>query len=364
MPRPGLIPLVLLTAVWLTGQTPPQQPPPETPEASPDQPFRTTTRLVEAAVTVLDKKSDTLIDGLQPQDFRLYDNGKEQNIHVDVTFQPISLVIAVQASDQVEGIIPKINRIGSMITPVLIGEQGEAAVLAFDHRMRVMQDFTSDPNKIELGIKNIKAGSRTSRLVDACSEAARMLKNRPANRRRILLVISEVRDKGSEGKVREALMDLQMNNIDVFSVDISRMMAGLTAPAPIPRPDNTPPAAYPLPNQPSTPQTVWQATGGQGNSAQFAPLLVEIFKDTKAIFVDNPVEVFAKGSGGEQFSFAKQKGLEDAIQAIGREIHSQYIITYHPNNLQEGGFHEIQVAVNRRDTKVRTRPGYWVASLK
>jgi VWFA-related protein len=106
-----------------------------------------------------------------------------------------------------------------------------------------------------------------------------------------------------------------------------------------------------------------QATGGQGNSVQFVPMMVEIFKSTKAIFVDNPVEVFAKGTGGTQFSFAKQRGLEDAIQKIGLEIHSQYLITYNPNNTSEGGFHEIEVAVNRPDVKVRTRPGYWMASL-
>ncbi|HLN02761.1 MAG TPA: VWA domain-containing protein [Bryobacteraceae bacterium] len=365
MVRTGLIAFMLLTAAWLAaGQTPAQQPAPETPEATADQPFRITTHLVQAPVTVIDKHSDSYVDGLQPQDFKLFDNGKEQNIHVDVTFQPISMVIAVQASDQVEGILPKINRIGSMIEPVLIGEQGEAAVMAFDHRFRTLQDFTSDPNKIEAAIKKITPGSRSSRLIDACTEAVRMLRSRPGNRRRILLVIAEVRDKGSEGKVRDALLDIQMNNVDVYSVDISRMMAGLTAPGPIPRPDNNPPAMTPLPNEPSTPTTVWQATGGQGNSVQFVPMLVEIFKDTKAIFVDNPVEVFARGSGGSQFSFAKQKGLEDAIQSIGREIHSQYIITYTPNNLQEGGFHEIQVDVNRRDVKVRTRPGYWMASLQ
>jgi len=261
-----------LPARWLAaGQTPVQQTAPETPETA-DQPFRTTLHLVEAPVTVLDKRSDSYVDGLQPQDFKLYDNGKEQNIHVDVTFQPISMVIAVQASDQIEGILPKINRIGSMIEPVLIGEQGEAAVLAFDHRFRVMQDFTSDPNKIEAAIKKITPGSRSSRLIDAVTESVRMLRSRPANRRRILLVIAEVRDKGSEGKVRDALLDIQMNNVDVYSVDISRMMAGWTSPGPIPRPDNNPPAMTPLPNEPSTPTTVWQATGGQGNSVQFVPI--------------------------------------------------------------------------------------------
>ena len=355
---------MLSAAVWAGGQTPPPATSEEAPEEAAQKPFVVTTHVVQAPVTVIDKHDGTYVDGLQPQDFRLFDNGKEQNIHVDVTYQPISMVIAIQASDQVAGILPKINRIGSMIEPILIGEQGEAAVMAFDHRLRVMQDFTSDPNKIEAAIKKITPGSRTSRLVDACTDAARMLRSRPANRRRILLVISEVRDKGSEGKVRDALLDIQMNNIDVYSVDVSRMMAGITAPPVQPRPDTLPPAMTPLPNEPSTPTTVWQATGGQGNSAQFVPMLVEIYKDSKAIFVDNPLEVFAKGSGGSQFSFAKQKGLEDAIQSVGREIHSQYMVSYSPNNTQEGGFHHIEVAVNRRDVKVRTRTGYWIASVR
>lgn len=352
-----------------TGQTPAQAAGPgqasaQEPESSNEQPtFRVPVRVVEAPVTVIDKHGG-YVDGLQPSDFKLFDNDKEQNIHVDVTFQPISLVIAIQASDQIEGILPKINKIGSLIQPILIGDQGEAAVLAFDHRFRTMQDFTSDPNKIQEAIKKITPGSRSSRLTDAVVESVRMLRSRPANRRRILLLISEVRDHGSEGRVRDALLDIQMNNVSVYGVDISRMMAGLTAPPVPPRPDTLPPAMTPLPNMPSTPTTVWQATGGQGNSATFVPILVEIFKDTKAIFVDNPVEVYAKGSGGDQFSFAKQRGLEEAIENIGREIHSQYIVTYTPNNLQEGGFHNIEVDVNRRDVKVRTRPGYWMASLQ
>ncbi len=358
MVRAGLILALFVGA----GQIPAQEP---AADASADIRFKTTTHVVEAPVTVIHKRGgESYVEGLQPQDFKLFDNGKEQEIHVDVTFQPISVLIAIQASDQIEGILPKINKIGSLIQPVLIGEQGEAAVLAFDHRFRVMQDFTSDATKIETAIKNIKPGSQTSRLNDAVIESARMLRSRPPSRRRILLLISEVRDKGSEGRVREALLDIQVDNISVYTVDISRMMAGLTSRGPDPRPDTLPPAMTPLPGgQPATPNTIAQATGGQGNSMQFLPILVEIFKDTKAIFVDNPAEVYAKGSGGTQFSFAKQRGLEDAIQKIGLEIHSQYILTYHPNNLQEGGFHEIQVVVNHPDVTVRTRPGYWMASL-
>ena len=105
-----------------------------------------------------------------------------------------------------------------------------------------------------------------------------------------------------------------------------------------------------------------QTTGSDGASAQFVPLLVEIFKDTKAIFVDNPVEVFTQGTGGTQFSFGKQKGLEEAIEKVGNEIHSQYLITYNPNNKGDGGFHRIDVeVVGGGQYKCETKPGYYMS---
>ena len=68
--------------------------------------------------------------------------------------------------------------------------------------------------------------------------------------------------------------------------------------------------------------------------------MVELFKDVKAIFKDNPVEAFTKGTGGTEYSFYKQRGLEDAIQKIGAELHWQYFVSYTPNNKDEGGFHQ------------------------
>ena len=67
-----------------------------------------------APVSVADRNGDN-VDGLGPDQFHLFDNGKEQDIHVDVAFPPISLVIAVQANDRVESVLPQIQKIGAMI---------------------------------------------------------------------------------------------------------------------------------------------------------------------------------------------------------------------------------------------------------
>ena len=335
----------------------------------PQQPEEPTTRIgvtvenVVAPVLVFDKDG-SYVSNIRPDQFHLYDNNKEQNISVDVVYQPISLVIAIQANSHVEQLLPHVQKIGNLIKPLLIGDQGEAAIIAYDARIRVLQDFTSDADKITAQIKKIYPGSSSNRLVDAVVEGTRMLSTRPKNRRRILITVGETRDLGSEGRSREALLGLQFANVLFYGVDMSRIMNVLTAPAPVPRPDNLPPAMHPLPSGvPATPTTVAQTYGLNGGTAEFIPLMVEVFKDVKAIFKQNPVEVFTKGTGGSIFSFHSLHSLEEAMQKVGEELHSEYTVSYNPNNKEEGGWHQIivQVGGHPEVKRVQTRPGYWLA---
>jgi VWFA-related protein len=337
-------------------QTPSEEPPSTT--------IRVGVEEVVAPVLVSDRSGGN-VDGLRPDQFRLYDNGKEQNIHVDVTFIPISMVIAIQANANVGTILPQVSRIGGMIGPEILGNNGEASVVAYDSRIRTLQEFTSDPDRITQAVKKIYPGSTSNRMVDAVDEGIRQLRTRPKDRRRILLLIGETRDLASEAKPRETLIALQVNNIAFYSVDMSRLISTLTAGPQPGRPDNLPPAMHSMPsNVAATPTSVDQLYGtGDVGRAEFIPLMVEIFKDVKAIFKDNPVELFTKGTGGSEFSFYRQRGLEESIQRIGEQLHSQYLITYNPNNKEDGGFHEITAEViGHPDYKLQIRPGYWLAT--
>jgi VWFA-related protein len=248
----------------------------------------------------------------------------------------------------------------------VIGDAGETAVIAYDARIRTLQEFTSDSDKVAQAVKKIQPGSQSSRMVDAVMAGTRLLQTRPKNRRRIMLLIGETRDLGSETRTRDALVALQMHNVEFYSVDMSRFINVLTAPARVGRPDPMPPAMRPLPsNVPATPTTVQQTWGTNGGSAEFIPLFVEIFRDAKAVFKANPVELFTKGTGGTEFGFHSQRTLEDALTAIGEQLHSQYTITYSPNNKNVGGWHTIQVqVVNHPEVdKIVTRPGYYIGAL-
>jgi len=366
-----LLTVTLLCGLLLAQQT---QPPAQSQQQTAGQPadqdlitrFGTEVKFVQTPVWVYDRAGN-YVDGLTKEEFRLYDNGKEQHIdEVDVSIAPISMVICVQANANVEKMLPAINKIGNLIQPQILGTSGEAAVIAYDSRVRTLQDFTNDGDKITAAVKKINpyGGSTAQHLIDAVFDATKMLETRAKDHRRVILLIGERRDLGSEVRAREALIEMQLFSVSLYSANMSQIIANLTAPPPDPRPDMIPATAMPMPsNTPATPTTVMQAYGTQGDSAQFMPMLIEIYRDVKAIFKANTVDIFTKGTGGEEYGYVRSRGLEEVINEIGESLHTQYTITYQPNNKDVPGFHPIEVDVlNKKAHSVRTRPGYWLGT--
>ncbi len=346
--------IILLCAAGLALAQPPD---PSKQDQEKDARIVVPVNVVIAPTTVRDRKGN-FVNGLQLQDFELYDNNKQQRINADVQGEPLSLVVAVQKSYNLDQILPKIQRIGPLLNNLIAGQDGEVALIAFDHRIQVVQDFTSETTKLSTALRNIKPGSPNHAVIDAEMAAIRMLRSRPPDRRRVLLLIAEKRDRGSEARVREALTEAEFANVVIFSVDISSLVATLTGTPIPPPPPSIPTTAQHIPAGGAQTPTTIEQNYYNGN---YIPVFVDIFKAVKSLFIDDTLDVFTRFTGGKQYSFVSEKSLDRAIEGIGEELHSQYLLSYVPNNLNEGGFHEIRVVVNRGNLEVRTRPGYWVA---
>jgi VWFA-related protein len=314
-------------------------------------------RAVQAPVTVLDRDGQVMT-GLSAADFQLLDNGKPQQIFQDLAEHPMSLVVAIQANSGMEKILPQIRRIGSLFGSLVIGEEGEMAVVAFDHRVQVLTDFTSDPDQIHaaFGPDKLKTGSWTSALNDATMESIAMLKNRPANRKRILIVIGESQDQGSDLHVRDVLTAAEFANVVIYPMDVSRLLTSLTATPKLSRPNTIPPGGQYLPNGQAMTPTLNQQLNNNGD---WSPVFRALFLSGKPIFVPNPLEVYSRYTGGRDFPFYTQKGLEQAVSDIGQELHNQYILTYQPDDQNEAGYHVIKVMINQPHLKVFAREGWW-----
>jgi len=110
-----------------------------------DQPtFRSTVDVVTVPVTVRGPKGQYVSD-LTKADFKIFDNKKAQTIEsFEVSFLPISMVICVQSSGRVEKLLPDVKKTAILFTDMVLGEFGAAAIMAFDNRLRLMEEFTND----------------------------------------------------------------------------------------------------------------------------------------------------------------------------------------------------------------------------
>ncbi len=325
-------------------------------KSAPSDTITTSVAVVITPATVRTNGGKFVTD-LHIQDFEVYDNDRLQRVTADLRDSPLSLVVAIQRSADMAGVLPKVQRIGPVLTDLVAGQEGEIAVVGFDDRVQIAQAFTDDSDKVCQAIGELRTGSYSHAAIDAVMESVRMLRNAPPGRRRIVLVVAEKWDKGSHASSREALLEAQLANVTIYSLNVSTAAAELTSePMPQPPPP-VPTTAHNLPaNAPLTPTTISQ-NYYLGN---WVPLVANGFYSAKDKITDNTLEVFTRSTGGEGYSFHGQKSLEKALQNLTEELHTQYVLSYSPNNLNQGGFHEIRVAVKRRGLVIRTRPGYWI----
>lgn len=325
-----------------------------------DQTIRVPVRYVLVPTTVLDPDGHGYVNGLQTTDFELLDNNKPQKIAADFSQQPLSVVLVVQANSDVEPVLPMIRKTGVLLQGLVTGTEGDVAVLAFDHRMQHIQEFTSDPQKLDDAMQKIRAGSSTAALVDAVLEADHMLKRHdPQNvRRRVIVLMSRNVNKGSQANLEETVRDMQFDNIVVYAIDISKLRTAFFKKPDYPRPPNggIPPEALPNTRNPGATSQTDVAQAQTGNVLNGVPPILRSVRD---IFKKTPAEAFTYFTGGNVYSFGTQNGLEAALTDIGKNLNSQYLLSYSPNDKDEPGFHTIKVIVNRPGLKIRTRPGYW-----
>jgi VWFA-related protein len=291
--------------------------------------FEAQTKVVQVPVIVTTKDGRT-VDDLTAGDFKVLDNGVPQPVTMDDFISglaPLSLAIAIQSSGTSKLTLAKVSRIGGMIQPLVTGTKGQAAVVTFDKEIKWLQDFTRDSNKISGAVRSLKAATAAgARMFDTIAEIADRMKRRPG--RRVLLLISESRDQGSETKLQQAMEIVEREGIEVFGAHYS-------------------PGAM-----------SWMILKSEDFPEK--PELDKLFFVQLArLAMTNQVQALALATGGLDLPYVGERGIEDAIQRLGSEVHSQYILSF-PQRGDAAGLHQIEVSVpNRGDLRIRSRRVYW-----
>jgi VWFA-related protein len=367
---------LVLAALWLAtsahAQAPegPQTPIPGAPIQKAPENIKVRTLLVNTPVTITDQRGQ-LVNSLEKSDFQVTDNGVPQTIsHFTLGGDPVALVVVVETSDRISALIPQIRKTGILLSQTVMGPTGEAAVIGYDDDVKVLQNFSNSADVLEKTMAQLKEGYDGAQLFDAMSKAVELLSSRPevsttdSGKRRVMLVIGEAHDKGSEDKLGEVLRRAQLANVTIYTVGISGMKSDLLSKAkPQPLPRATPDGIMGMPGPPGTVQTPSNDASANGGMDLLA-LAVWAVMHAKDKITSQQLAIASTATGGTHISTWKNESIQNAIDEIGAELHSQYTLSYTPQDQEQSGYHEIRVTVDRKDLTVRARPGYYIESAK
>jgi VWFA-related protein len=346
-------------------ETPQQQEAPYIPPPgqAPGYMIHITSNEVIVPVTVKDKKGN-LVPGLQPRQFRVYEDNVPQRI---VSFSsdaiPVSVAFVVDQSLPAD-VMNRVNQSLSAVSDAFT-KYDSVAVFGYNSFPKMVTDFTGAKSaRLNVALSEAKAPGRDMGVVapggpmddgitengrpldpnttpehglntgwaitpkeyhplnDAILAAAVDLAKQPRGRRRILYVISDGKEEGSQASYKEVVHFLLTNDISVYGT-----LVGSSA--------------------------LW----GVGYLDKFHLPYLPTMRD-------NILPKYAVATGGSLDSEVSENGMQMSFAKIAASLRGQYTLIYaNHDNIMASRFHNIEVRVEGiSGLQIFTRIGYYPAA--
>jgi VWFA-related protein len=325
--------------------------------------IRIQSNLVTAPVTVIDKRTGEFVFELKKDDFEILDNGKPQQVTgFNRESHNISAVILIQNSDSVTPLLGEIKNLAPLFSELMLGPKGEAAVITFGSEVRVVQGFSNSGAELDKTLNSLLPDGNRARMNDALMQGINLLQHRPKGERRVIVVFSSGYDSGSQTSKNEIIRRASAGEVEIYGLGLSLSKSYLTRDKrPLNPPTSAENASGAAPPQPGRPTTPDSSMGTFGVTVPATGAIRPAIRSPESIIFSNDAESYAQYTGGVFYAQWSSHALQDHLSRIAADIHSQYLLTYVPNDLSETGFHRLEVKVNRKDLKlnIRTRKGYF-----
>jgi VWFA-related protein len=316
--------------------------------------FVVTTNFVQIPVMVKDGQGRR-VDGLLPKDFTVMENGKKQALTY-FTSDPFQLSVALVLDlGMADVAVQKVNQTYSALVGAF-SPYDEFALYTYSSTVTRVTDFTGRSEKLTAALdamKLVRGGSygppvlggplsnqppmangipigtqgpppvmtppkEAHVLNDAILRAALDLSKRDRTRRKVIFVISDGRERGSQASYKDVLKLLETHGIQVKAVVLDQ-------------------GALPVYKQ--------------------VEKLHHVFRQGYADIL--PKYTNATG-GGDVFTELTRNSIEQAYAEITSEARNQYTLGYTPKAVAGGSaYRNIEVLVDKKGLNIYTKAGYY-----
>jgi VWFA-related protein len=298
--------------------------------AQDQEPIKVDVNLVSVLCTVRNK-SGGLIGNLEKGEFKIYEDGKEQEIKnfTRETDLPLTIGLLVDTSKSQERLIDIEQRAASQFFSKVLRQKDEAFLMQFGAEAELLQDSTNSAKLLQKALEGLRlsvplGGLHPGPVPTMQNQAGTILydavylaaneKLRGEVGRKAVVIITDGVDTGSKisrDKSIEAAQKADSIIYSIYYVDRGAYGGGFG--------------------------TINLGGGGEGELRRMS-----------------------SETGGQVFKVEKNHTLDDIFREIQDEMRSQYAITYQPPNpRRDGTYHKIDIKVAGKDYKVQARKGYY-----
>ncbi len=319
-------------------------PAPTTPDGPPQtvgeaEVVKVETNLVTIPVSVFDRNG-LYIPGLRQEDFKIFEDGREQQIaYFGTQDKPFTVALLLDTSPSTHYKIEEIHQAAKAFVDQL-GPQDSVIVIEFNSSVKVQCERTTDRQKIYRGIEKAKFGGGTS-LYNAVDEALRKQLSKIEGRKAVVLFTDGVDTTSRKNTYDSTVTYAEESDTLVFPIYFNTFDDNKVANVP--------------------------TSGGHGGI--WGGIL-----GSSSITLGTSAEDYALGrkyledladvTGGRIFRpETTPGGLTRAFEGIAEELRRQYNIGYIPDvEGKPGERKSIKVRVDRPNLVVRSRDSYVVGA--
>ena len=294
-------------------------------EVGEDDVIRVDTELVTLNVSVVDRGTSRGLTGLTQEDFRLYEDGVEQQLaYFDSSSAPFNLMLLIDLSGSTSKAVSLI-RAAALHFVEAARPSDRIAVITFAGTPVVVSNFTSDRASLRRRIDAIEKPQGSTRLYDSLTYAMdQVAQNSKDSRRNAIILMSDGLDSILPNVTGEG-STLDYNELLRRVSEFDGVLYSL-----------------------------WVDT------QSYEPLSpLDIQQETFDLAHDRMKELASAG-GGLFYEVEKLEDLAGAYERVVADISTVYSLGYRPTNRRrDGKWRAIRVAVARSNAVARGKRGYY-----